>query len=50
MPPVGGTVADRKDGYPGNLTSFVTVACIVAAMGDLIFGYIFKVLIYKMFG
>lgn len=25
--------------YPGNLTLFVTVTCIVAAMGGLIFGY-----------
>ncbi|KAJ1388075.1 Sugar/inositol transporter [Sesbania bispinosa] len=25
--------------YPGNLTPFVTVTCIVAAMGGLIFGY-----------
>ncbi|CAA3015487.1 sugar carrier C-like [Olea europaea subsp. europaea] len=25
--------------YPGNLTLYVTVACIVAAMGGLIFGY-----------
>lgn len=25
--------------YPGNLTPYVTVTCIVAAMGGLIFGY-----------
>lgn len=25
--------------YPGNLTLYVTVTCIVAAMGGLIFGY-----------
>lgn len=25
--------------YPGKLTPFVTVTCIVAAMGGLIFGY-----------
>ncbi|KAK7362958.1 hypothetical protein VNO77_05083 [Canavalia gladiata] len=39
MPAVGGisTVGDKA--YPGNLTPFVTVTCIVAAMGGLIFGY-----------
>lgn len=26
-------------GYPGNLTLYVTVTCMVAAMGGLIFGY-----------
>lgn len=25
--------------YPGNLTLYVTITCIVAAMGGLIFGY-----------
>jgi hypothetical protein len=29
---------ERKE-YPGNLTPFVTIACIFAAMGGLIFGY-----------
>ncbi|KEH16933.1 sugar transporter [Medicago truncatula] len=28
-----------KEEYPGNLISFVTVTCIFAAMGGLIFGY-----------
>lgn len=28
-----------KKEYPGNLTPFVTVTCIVAATGGLIFGY-----------
>ncbi|OIW10504.1 hypothetical protein TanjilG_00442 [Lupinus angustifolius] len=40
MPAVGG-IGVRNSGkeYPGNLTPFVTVTCIVAAMGGLIFGY-----------
>lgn len=33
--PIGG---GNKE-YPGNLTPFVTITCIVAAMGGLIFGY-----------
>ncbi|KAJ4837750.1 species-specific tRNA processing [Turnera subulata] len=36
---VGIVVGDGKKEYPGNLTPFVTVTCIVAAMGGLIFGY-----------
>ncbi|CAL5191695.1 unnamed protein product [Lathyrus oleraceus] len=32
-------VGGRKKDYPGNLTPFVTVTCILAAMGGLIFGY-----------
>lgn len=39
MPAVGGIVSDNKKEYPGNLTPFVTVTCVVAAMGGLIFGY-----------
>ncbi|KAI4299276.1 hypothetical protein L6164_032751 [Bauhinia variegata] len=35
---VGGGGPPGKE-YPGNLTPFVTVTCIVAAMGGLIFGY-----------
>lgn len=40
MPAVGGIAPGngRKE-YPGNLTAYVTVTCIVAAMGGLIFGY-----------
>ena len=40
MPAVGG-ISGGPPGreYPGNLTVFVTVTCIVAAMGGLIFGY-----------
>lgn len=30
---------DGHRDYPGNLTPFVTVACLVAAMGGLSFGY-----------
>ncbi|XP_022142185.1 sugar carrier protein C-like isoform X2 [Momordica charantia] len=30
---------DAHRNYPGNLTPFVTVTCLVAAMGGLIFGY-----------
>jgi hypothetical protein len=40
MPAVGGIpagVLERE--YPGNLTPYVLVTCIVAAMGGLIFGY-----------
>ena len=39
MPAAG--VFDNGNGkcYPGKLTPFVTVTCIVAAMGGLIFGY-----------
>ena len=40
MPAVGGMLpGDGKKEYPGNLTPFVMVTCIVAAMGGLIFGY-----------
>ncbi|KAJ6893385.1 sugar carrier protein C-like [Populus alba x Populus x berolinensis] len=39
MPSVGIAVGDNKKEYPGNLTPFVTVTCVVAAMGGLIFGY-----------
>ncbi|KAM7254619.1 hypothetical protein ACFE04_003999 [Oxalis oulophora] len=37
----GGGVVNNAGGreYPGNLTPFVLVTCIVAAMGGLIFGY-----------
>ena len=36
----GGFVGpDGGKAYPGNLTLFVTVTCVVAAMGGLIFGY-----------
>ncbi|TYI27478.1 hypothetical protein ES332_A05G180200v1 [Gossypium tomentosum] len=34
---VGG--GDSRKPYPGNLTPYVTITCIVAAMGGLIFGY-----------
>lgn len=39
--PAGGGIPTGPPGkeYPGNLTVFVTVTCIVAAMGGLIFGY-----------
>ncbi|XP_050212610.1 sugar carrier protein C [Mercurialis annua] len=39
--PAGGIGAAPGGGreYPGNLTLYVTVTCIVAAMGGLIFGY-----------
>ncbi|VVB12199.1 unnamed protein product [Arabis nemorensis] len=39
MPSVGIVIGDGKREYPGNLTPYVTVTCIVAAMGGLIFGY-----------
>ncbi|PON85773.1 Sugar/inositol transporter [Trema orientale] len=40
MPAVGGVPAGGAGkAYSGNLTPFVTVTCIVAAMGGLIFGY-----------
>lgn len=39
MPAVGGINVGGGKEYPGNLTPFVTVTCIVAAMGGLIFGY-----------
>ncbi|CAM8983705.1 unnamed protein product [Rhodiola kirilowii] len=37
----GGGFVDQSSGkeYPGDLTLYVTVTCIVAAMGGLIFGY-----------
>lgn len=39
--PAAGFVAGPGDGrtYPGKLTPYVTVTCMVAAMGGLIFGY-----------
>ncbi|KAE9461755.1 hypothetical protein C3L33_06339, partial [Rhododendron williamsianum] len=39
--PVGGygPALGPGKGYPGNLTLYVTVTCMVAAMGGLIFGY-----------
>ncbi|XP_031266928.1 sugar carrier protein C-like [Pistacia vera] len=39
MPAAGGFDKGTGKVYPGNLTPFVTVTCIVAAMGGLIFGY-----------
>ncbi|XP_057417317.1 sugar carrier protein C-like [Lotus japonicus] len=39
MPAVGAISNGGGKEYPGNLTPFVTVTCIVAAMGGLIFGY-----------
>ncbi|XVF87586.1 hypothetical protein PTKIN_Ptkin18bG0132200 [Pterospermum kingtungense] len=39
MPAVGGIGHGTGKEYPGNLTPYVTVTCIVAAMGGLIFGY-----------
>ncbi|ESQ55229.1 hypothetical protein EUTSA_v10024986mg [Eutrema salsugineum] len=39
MPAVGIVIGDGKREYPGKLTPYVTVTCIVAAMGGLIFGY-----------
>ncbi|KAK6917455.1 Major facilitator, sugar transporter-like, partial [Dillenia turbinata] len=39
MPGVGGTTQADGKGYPGNLTPFVTVTCILAATGGLIVGY-----------
>ncbi|GAV67431.1 Sugar_tr domain-containing protein [Cephalotus follicularis] len=39
MPAVGGIAPTGDKEYPGNLTLYVTVTCIVAAMGGLIFGY-----------
>lgn len=39
MPAVGGISSGGSKAYPGSLTPFVTVTCIVAAMGGLIFGY-----------
>ncbi|XP_010449055.1 PREDICTED: sugar transport protein 12-like [Camelina sativa] len=39
MPSVGIIIGDEKKEYPGYLTPYVTMACIVAAMGGLIFGY-----------
>lgn len=35
----GGITVGGGREYPGNLTVFVTITCIVAAMGGLIFGY-----------
>ncbi|XP_057962474.1 sugar carrier protein C-like [Malania oleifera] len=35
----GGIDPGNGKEYPGNLTPFVTITCIVAAMGGLIFGY-----------
>ncbi|KAJ1391678.1 Sugar/inositol transporter [Sesbania bispinosa] len=40
MPAIGGiSNGGGNKEYPGNLTPFVTVTCIVASMGGLIFGY-----------
>ncbi|CAI0406891.1 unnamed protein product [Linum tenue] len=39
MPAAGIAPGGSGKEYPGNLTPFVTVTCIVAAMGGLIFGY-----------
>ncbi|TYI23252.1 hypothetical protein ES332_A06G152000v1 [Gossypium tomentosum] len=39
MPAAGGIGPGNGKEYPGNLTPFVTITCIVAAMGGLIFGY-----------
>lgn len=39
MPAVGGIPGPGGKEYPGKLTPFVTITCIVAAMGGLIFGY-----------
>ncbi|KGN64624.1 sugar carrier protein C [Cucumis sativus] len=39
MPAVGIVAGGSNQAYPGNLTLYVTVTCIVAAMGGLIFGY-----------
>jgi hypothetical protein len=39
MPGVGMPIGGGNKEYPGNLTPFVLVTCIVAAMGGLIFGY-----------
>ena len=39
MPAVGEIGPGSGKEYPGNLTPFVTVTCIVAGMGGLIFGY-----------
>ncbi|OIV93172.1 hypothetical protein TanjilG_20835 [Lupinus angustifolius] len=39
MPAAGGIGGGNGKEYPGNLTPFVTVTCVVAAMGGLIFGY-----------
>jgi hypothetical protein len=39
MPGVGVPIGGGNKEYPGNLTPFVLVTCIVAAMGGLIFGY-----------
>ncbi|KAG8482140.1 hypothetical protein CXB51_026768 [Gossypium anomalum] len=39
MPAVGGIGPGTGKEYPGNLTPYVLVTCIVAAMGGLIFGY-----------
>lgn len=35
----GGIGPSNGKEYPGELTLYVTVTCIVAAMGGLIFGY-----------
>ncbi|KAL1201825.1 Sugar transport protein 12 [Cardamine amara subsp. amara] len=39
MPAVGIVIGNGNKEYPGNLTTYVTITCIVAAMGGLIFGY-----------
>lgn len=35
----GGIGSGNGKEYPGELTLYVTITCIVAAMGGLIFGY-----------
>ncbi|GMH19503.1 hypothetical protein Nepgr_021344 [Nepenthes gracilis] len=37
--PAGGFVPREGKEYPGNLTPFVTVTCVVAALGGLLYGY-----------
>ncbi|KAF8029672.1 hypothetical protein BT93_E2179 [Corymbia citriodora subsp. variegata] len=39
MPAAGGIVSSSDKAYPGELTSYVLVTCMVGAMGGLIFGY-----------
>ena len=39
MPAVSGIDKGNGSVYPGYLTPFVAITCIVAAMGGLIFGY-----------
>ena len=39
MPAVGIATGGAGKEYPGKLTSYVLIICIIAAMGGLIFGY-----------